>query len=175
MVVVKWEEFQEPDRTGAARQAKWRNGRNGVTGAHNGNSLSVSMSPEGVVVEEEGSREEDHVSWMHAAWQEELGLPGRAAALNTERRQKYQAMYDEQLAKTPDARVAWRAVLWAVKQSEHHMSTRSYQMPESFLKSESRRERWVLTAIDLMQKGPGSSKQEQNVIKIREYLRRSEA
>jgi hypothetical protein len=117
---------------------------------------------------------DDPAVWMHAVWQEELGVAGHPTRLNKERVQKYRAMYEENLSADAQPEMAWRAVLWAVKQSDFHMTKREYQMPESILTNESRRERWVMTARELLQDG-GQSQQQRDVIKIREYLRRSEA
>lgn len=85
---------------------------------------------------------EDPAQWMHEIWHEELGS-GRRISLTDSRRKKYRAMYAEQLADAPDPRLAWRVVLRAVKRSDHHMSERSYQMPESLLRNADRRDTWV--------------------------------
>lgn len=111
--------------------------------------------------------------WMHEVWHEVLGIDGHPIKLTDTRRQKYKAMYDEQLADAPDPRVAFRAVLYAVTKSEHHMSQRSYQMPESLLLNEDRRERWVQTTIDVLSNGarPRDRARSQRREELLAYLR----
>jgi hypothetical protein len=109
---------------------------------------------------------------MHDAWQEALGS-ARPLDLTPARRQKYRALYSEQLAHSPDPGLAFRAILLAVRASDWHMSNRSYQLPESLFRSPERRSQWVEKALEMAK--PPVSQQEQNVIKIREYLRRNEA
>lgn len=96
---------------------------------------------------EQGSPDGDPSEWMHECWERQFGTEGRLLALTPKRRQKYRAMFTEQLASAPDPTVAWRAVLYAVSQSDHHMSDRAYQMPESLLLNPERRDRWVDATI----------------------------
>jgi hypothetical protein len=91
---------------------------------------------------------------MHAVWEEVLGLEARPLSLTPDRKQKYLAMYDEQLRGTPDPEAAWRAVLHTVSKSDHHTSKRAYLMPESLLLNANRRERWVQEAIEMLTHGP---------------------
>ena len=63
--------------------------------------------------------------------------------LTRTRRKKLAALHREQLASEPDPVESFRRVLRAVKASEHHMSERAYQMPESLFRNEERRERWA--------------------------------
>lgn len=88
----------------------------------------------------------DPAIWMHEVWLSELGN-GRALSLTASRRQKYRAMFTEQLEGLPDPRLAWRAVLRAVRLSDFHMKTRKFQMPESLLINEDRRSSWVESAV----------------------------
>lgn len=97
---------------------------------------------------------ENPVEWMHEIWHQVLGYDSHPIKLTRARRQKYQAMYEEQLQGVPDPRAAWRAVLVTVTRSDHHMSQRSYQMPESILRNEERRDRWVQQAIDELRDNP---------------------
>jgi len=96
---------------------------------------------------------EDPTTWMHEIWHEELGIDGHPIRLTDTRRTKYRAMYREQLADLDQPRVAWRLVLRRVKASEHHMSERAYQMPESLLRNPERRETWVQRTIDAARSG----------------------
>lgn len=108
----------------------------------------------------------DPAVWMHEAWQDVLGS-GRALTLTPARRQKYRAMFAERLASTEDPRLAWRTVLWAVTQSEHHMGNRDYQLPESLLKSAERREKWVEKALHT-----AHDNRDQRVADMAEFIRR---
>lgn len=93
----------------------------------------------------------DPAPWMHEVWHLELGN-GERIAMTESRRQKYRLMYVEQLKNSPDPQVAWRVILRTVKHSEHHMSTRAYQLPESLLRNQDRRDKWVQEAVDLVKK-----------------------
>ena len=110
-------------------------------------------SAEELVLEAQGPEPENVPTWMHRIWHEALGSNGRTLALTEDRKQKYRAMYDEQLKATPDPRLAWRAILAAVQKSEHHMSTRAYLMPESLLLNASRRDKWVEQTKETMEGG----------------------
>lgn len=85
---------------------------------------------------------DDPALWMHGIWTEELGSQ-QPLAMTKLRQGKYRALFVEQLQGSPDPRLAFRAILHAVKLSTHHMSERAYQMPESLFKDESRRDTWV--------------------------------
>lgn len=125
---------------------------NGETTSSNGNgdhSTDVEEPPEN-----DSSGTDPPAEWMHGVWQEVLGYDSHPLELTTTRKQKYEAMYREQLAELPDPEAAWRAVLYAVTQSEHHMSNRSYQMPESLLVNPERRSRWVQQTISVLEEGP---------------------
>ncbi len=80
--------------------------------------------------------------WMHLIWNEELGS-SQQLRLTAKRRQKYTALFEEQLKEAPDPKLAFRVILRAVKRSPHHMSERDYQMPESLFSDENRRDKWV--------------------------------
>jgi hypothetical protein len=117
----------------------------------------------------DGADEEDPAEWMHEVWQEVLGSSRRRLTLTRARRQKYRAMYREQLAEAPEPEVAWRAVLFAVTRSTHHMSQRAFQMPESLLRNAERRDSWVESAI-LALEGRSNSKADQQARRRREDL-----
>lgn len=68
---------------------------------------------------------------------------GKAVTLTAARRQKLQALWDEQLGKRPDPEALFRRLCVALRSSEHHASKWEYLLPESFLRSPERRERWV--------------------------------
>jgi len=69
------------------------------------------------------------------------------------------AMYEEQLDGTEDPKRAWRMILRRVQTSDHHMSERSYQMPESLLRNEERRETWVQRTLEAARTGTTSTDQ----------------
>lgn len=126
---------------------------------------------------EESSGADPPAEWMHGVWQEVLGYDSHPLELTTTRKQKYEAMYREQLAELPDPEAAWRAVLYAVTQSEHHMSNRSYQMPESLLVNPERRSRWVQQTISVLEDGGRDvdRKYQRQEEELLEYLQRRKA
>lgn len=177
LVVDAWNEYQKPDDTAAERKRRQRerdvekselsrvSRRDTVTSQRD---PSMSTSSTGVEVEVRGVQGgDDPVPWMHAVWNEMLGK-GRALDLTPARRQKYRAMHDEHLFGSPNPEMAWRAVLWALKQSEFHMGKREYQLPESFLRSPERRSQWVEKAIELDR----PSDREQKIADMAEFIRR---
>lgn len=171
LLVTNWDTYQEPDRTAADRKRRQREkeemSRRDNRDTHRDPSLSMSTSGVGVAVKE-GVQGEDPAIWMHELWQEVLGA-GRVVKLTASRRAKYRAMHEEQLRDTPDPRTAWRAVLWAVTQSEHHMSQRDYQMPESILRNEERRDKWVERA---MHAARAVNQRDERVADMAEFIRR---
>lgn len=78
---------------------------------------------------------------------EELGGSGKQPRLTDKRKQKLRALYDEQLKSEAQPTEAFRRILRAVKKSEHHMGNRSYQMPESLFRDESRRDGWMQKSL----------------------------
>lgn len=95
--------------------------------------------------------EKEAPTWMHALWTEMLGN-GRTVPLTADRRDKYRAMYREQLARTSEPHKAWKLVLRAVQVSSHHMSDRGYQMPESLLLNPERRSTWIERTFHMIEK-----------------------
>lgn len=91
----------------------------------------------------------DPAVWMNQIWEEELGS-SRPISLTPKRRKKYRALFDEHLESAPDPELAFRIVLKAVKASEFHMATRSFQLPESLFVNAERRDRWVQDAVALV-------------------------
>lgn len=85
---------------------------------------------------------------MHRIFEDELGIDGYPLKLTAKRQEKYRAMHEEQLTRTKNPQVAWRAVLRVLQSSDHHMSERAYQMPESFLRNEQRRDRWFQKTVE---------------------------
>lgn len=65
------------------------------------------------------------------------------------RRELIQALYDELLVQASDPVEAFRWVCKALADSDFHSSQRMFLLPESFLKSEERRERWFYEAVDM--------------------------
>lgn len=119
----------------------------------------------------------DPPTWMHRAWERQFGNNGRPLKLTDERRQKYRAMYTEQLKDTPDAETAWRAVLHAVSLSSHHTSNRAYLMPESLLLNASRRDKWVQQTMDTLARGPPGPDRDRakQVRELADYLKQRES
>lgn len=80
---------------------------------------------------------------------DELGGDGRQPQLTAKRRKKLRSLHEEQLPDDPsDAASRFRQILQAVQNSDHHMSKRAYQMPESLFRSEERRDRWAMAAAE---------------------------
>lgn len=86
-------------------------------------------------------------------WIDELGGNPPQPRLTAKRRKLLEAVYTEHLSDEDDPLGAFRKILRAVKASDHHMSQRSYQMPESLFRNEERRDRWYTTSRN----GTGSS------------------
>lgn len=106
--------------------------------------------PEGS--KKEGNKKKDsETTFVQDAWAvflEELGGNGRQPQLTDKRRKKLAALHEEQLAGSEDPVAEFRAVVRELKASDHHMSNRDWQMPESFLRNPERRERWTLKALE---------------------------
>jgi hypothetical protein len=102
--------------------------------AHSNRTGSM-VQPERTNTNEERTKE------MWAVFQTEMD--GARLTLTQARRKKLAALYSEQLDSEPDPTGTFRKILRAVKTSDHHMSNRDYQMPESLFKSPERRERWA--------------------------------
>ena len=77
-------------------------------------------------------------------WVEELGGRPPHPKLTDKRRKLLAALYREHLKDEPDPTARFRAICRAVLESDHHMSVRTYQMPESLFMNPERRERWYL-------------------------------
>lgn len=86
------------------------------------------------------------VSDLWAVWIDELGGDPPHPRLTAQRSEKLKCLAREHLAgENPLGR--FRAMLHAVKASDHHMGTRSYQFPESLFRNEERRDRWAQAGI----------------------------
>jgi len=81
---------------------------------------------------------------MWRIWLEELGGKPPHPKLTNTRRKKLEALYREHLHQEVDPLARFRAICRAVLESDHHMSVRAYQMPESLFNNPERRERWYL-------------------------------
>lgn len=90
-------------------------------------------------------------------WLDHLGGNGRQPTLTDKRRKKLDALLDEQLTTDPDLDPLklFGAILEAVTASDHHMSERAYQMPESLFRNAERRERWTLAGLEVLEHGTG--------------------
>ena len=100
-----------------------------------------------------GSVENPPISDLWDVFLEELGGDGRPPTLTRSRREKLRLLRDEYLGDLPDPLARFRSLLQAVKQSEHHMSVRDYQMPESLFKNRERRDKWAVKA-EAYERGP---------------------
>lgn len=99
----------------------------------------------------EAEDESDEEGWADRLWPiylDELGGNGRQPSLTEKRRKKLGLLGEEQLSGEDDPEETFREILRTVQASDHHMSQRSYQMPESLFRNEDRRERWTLQALD---------------------------
>lgn len=82
-------------------------------------------------------------------WLEVLGGPPPHPKLSTgKRRTSLRLLYQEQLRREDDPLETFRRICEAVRSSEHHMSHRAYQLPESLFRNPERRERWYLQAVN---------------------------
>lgn len=86
------------------------------------------------------------VEKLWEVWLDELGGRPPNPHLTVRRKKKLRAVYDECLLDENDALGTFRRMLVAVKRSNHHMSKRAYQMPESLFRNPERRETWYLAA-----------------------------
>ncbi len=77
-------------------------------------------------------------------WVEELGGRPPHPKLTDKRKKVLAALYREHLKAEPDPPARFRSICRAVLESDHHMSVRAYQMPESLFVNPERRERWYL-------------------------------
>ena len=91
----------------------------------------------------------DRSSKLWEVWLEELAGSGPKPSLTHKRKQALNALYEEQLATAGgDPAVLFRGMVRTLKASDHHMSNRAYQMPESFLRNPERRESWYLRSLE---------------------------
>ena len=86
-------------------------------------------------------------------WVEELGGRPPHPKVTDTRRRKLKALYSEHLKDDPDPTARFRAICQAVLESDHHMSVRAYQMPESLFLNKERRERWYLSSLEGQKEG----------------------
>jgi hypothetical protein len=87
---------------------------------------------------------------LWSVWLEELGGKPPHPRLSKKRRSYLEQLAREQIRRRRndhDALELMRNICRAVKRSDHHMSQRSFQLPESLFVNAERRERWVLEAI----------------------------
>ncbi len=90
------------------------------------------------------SKSAEPIADLWQVWVDELGGKPPHPKLTDTRRRKLEALYSEHLKDDPDPTARFRAICRAVLESDHHMSVRAYQMPESLFKNPERRERWYL-------------------------------
>ena len=129
---------QDASKTLAGCRPKERRGETETEGDAN------ASPPETVPVSEGAS--DPPISELWNIFLEELGGEGRPPTLTRARREKLRLFRDEYLQAVPDPLGRFRSLLRAVKQSEHHMSVRDYQMPESLFANRERRDKWAMKA-----------------------------
>jgi hypothetical protein len=93
--------------------------------------------------ETDTSKPDEPVVDLWGVWLEELGGTGRKPTLTPKRKQKLRDLYREQLSELPDPLDGFRRILRAVQRSDHHMSDRAYQMPDSLFRNPERRDSWA--------------------------------
>ena len=89
------------------------------------------------------SKSDEPIVDLWEVWIEELGGDPPHPKLTRKRRQKLRDLHREQLQGRDAPAEAFRKILRAVKRSDHHMSTRAYQMPESLFLNPERRDLWA--------------------------------
>lgn len=107
---------------------------------------------------------------IHDVFLDELGGDPPYPNLTPKRRKKYRKLWDEHLAQLDDWQSVWRSLLQSLKSSDHHMSERSYQMPESFLRNEERRDRWIQKAYEHLNGGGQMSDADRRLMRRRREL-----
>ena len=90
---------------------------------------------------------DEMITAMWDVWVDELGGAGRKPAFTPKRKQKLRDLFTEQLSDAEDPVTLFRRILKTVKRSDHHMSDRAYQMPESLFRNQERRDRWTAKAF----------------------------
>lgn len=103
--------------------------------------------------EDSSKPENAPVSDMWDLWLDRFGGSGRQPTLTANRSKALTMLYREQLADEDDPLAMFGKVLDAVARSEHHMSKREYQYPDSLFRNEDRRDRWVVAAASPNGKG----------------------
>lgn len=88
------------------------------------------------------------VADMWRMWLERFGGPGRKPTLTAARSAALKRLYDEQLKGESDPMATFGRILDAVQASDHHMSKREYQYPDSLFRNDSRRDRWADIAMN---------------------------
>jgi hypothetical protein len=109
----------------------------------------------------EASSETIPVSAMWDLWIKRLGGDGRKPKCTQKRKAALRRLYLEHLKNEPDPLAMFDEVLHAVIRSDHHMSKREYQFPESLFRNEDRRDRWVQMAVSPSQNGGGDFAQQE--------------
>lgn len=95
------------------------------------------------------------VSTMWEMWLERFGGKGRQPSLTPSRSKALTSLYREQLKAEDEPLAVFDKVLKTVERSEHHMSKREYQYPESLFRNADRRDRWVTEALSANGKSSG--------------------
>lgn len=116
------------------------------------NERGTNGTANGTQEEPEQERRTTTVSDLWSIWIEELGGDPPYARLTRKRREKLDALYSECLADADEPSTLFRRILRTVKASDHHMSRRTYQFPESLFRNEERRDRWA----DMARNGNGA-------------------
>lgn len=140
---AKRERLAEAGRKGGRKSRPKPTGSQGEAKKEAKQSPSVSSSVSTSVETTSPKPEKAPVSDLWAVWIEELGGGGRPPTLTPKRRQVLAKLWEEQLQDADDPIERFRKTLQAVKRSEHHMSKREYQYPESLFRNPERRDRWA--------------------------------
>lgn len=91
----------------------------------------------------------DYSQELWEVWLAELSPKGPHPSLTPKRARNLNALYRECLSRNgTDPLTGFRGICQALKKSAHHMSQRTYQLPESFLSTPERRESWHLRSLE---------------------------
>lgn len=92
---------------------------------------------------------DDHSRELWGVWLSELSPEAPHPTLTVKRSQVLNALYAEHLQRNgTDPLDVFRGICQVLKRSDFHGKKRRYQMPESFLQSPERRERWYLESLE---------------------------
>ncbi len=108
-----------------------------------GHELSIELPKE-----LDTSKSAPPIADLWQVWLDELGGKPPHPKLTDSRKKLLATLYREQLKDDLDPLARFRSICRAVLASDHHMSVRTYQLPESLFKNAERRERWYLAGVN---------------------------